>query len=250
MKNIELSERLSAVCSLVDRGCSVADIGTDHGFVPIYLIQNKIAVQAVAMDVNEGPLLRAAEHIEEYGLGDLIETRLSDGAKELKEGEADTVICAGMGGLLMLRILEDGDLLRKGIRNMILQPQSDLFSFRKRLRELKLRTQDESEIFEDGKFYTAMRVSVQNDTEADAYDRAAELLMGKSDCSAEDAERMCLRFGPVLIYQKDEVLKKYLEHEFKICESILLKLSEDEHTERVRDIINKKNDITTVLSLY
>jgi tRNA (adenine22-N1)-methyltransferase len=133
---------------------------------------------------------------------------------------------------------------------MILQPQSDLFAFRKRLKELQLSIMDEREIFEDGKFYTAMRVCTESESADDIYDEAAEFLMSQSNCSAEDAERICIRFGPVLILNKDQVLRKYLEHEIKICESILLKLSEDEHTERVRDIINKKNDITTVLNIY
>ena len=81
---MELSKRLHAVASLVTEGASVADIGTDHGYIPIYLIESGKCVHAFAMDVNQGPLLRAKEHIVEHGLEEQIETRLSDGVKHLK----------------------------------------------------------------------------------------------------------------------------------------------------------------------
>ena len=86
----------------------MADVGTDHGFVPIRLMETGTVRHVVAMDVRKGPLSRAAEHVREYHMEDRIETRLSDGLQELKAGEADTVIIAGMGGELMLRILRDG----------------------------------------------------------------------------------------------------------------------------------------------
>lgn len=84
------------------------DVGTDHGYVPIELAQRGIISHGLAMDVRKGPLERAKEHIRQYGLEDVIETRLSDGICQLQDHEADTVIVAGMGGELVIHILEEG----------------------------------------------------------------------------------------------------------------------------------------------
>ncbi len=250
MKNVQLSERLFAAASLVPKDSRVADVGTDHGFVPIYLINENIAEHVVAMDVNEGPLERAKEHVHEYGLDEKIELRLSDGLKELSKGEADTMVCAGMGGLLMMRILKEGDPVGKGIKTMILQPQSDLVNFRMYLSENNLVIDDEREIFEEGKYYTMMRVRSDFSGEITPEEEAVNEIVERCGCDKERAVHICHRFGPVLILRKDPVLKDYLEHELSVYDKILKKLSENEHTDRMRDIINKKNDITTVLSLY
>ena len=89
---VKLSKRLERIASFVQQPCSrVADIGTDHGYVPIWLVQKGVCPSALAMDVRKGPLERAEEHVEEVGLSGKIELRLSDGLAKLKAGEADTV---------------------------------------------------------------------------------------------------------------------------------------------------------------
>ena len=102
---MELSKRLYAVAGLVTEGASVADIGTDHGYVPIYLVINNIASKVIAMDINRGPLERARMHIIGHGLKGKIETRLSDGLKEIEPFEVEGMIAAGMGGGLVIKIL-------------------------------------------------------------------------------------------------------------------------------------------------
>ena len=87
---MRLSKRLALVASFVNEGSSLADIGTDHGYIPIALTRQGKVTRAIAMDVRKGPLERAREHIREYHLEERIETRLSDGAERLKAGEADT----------------------------------------------------------------------------------------------------------------------------------------------------------------
>ncbi len=249
MTNIQLSKRLSAAAELVAPGSLIVDVGTDHGFVPIYLIGTKKASHAVAMDVNEGPLTRAKTHVAENGMENSIELRLSDGLKALNPGEADTMICAGMGGLLMMRIISEGDPVSKGIKHMVLQPQSDLFAFREFIAKQGFVIEQEREIFEDGKYYVAMYVNCEKGSENLSYEKAEKMLMDLG-CDKACATRICHRYGPCLILEKDPVLYKYLRHEAEICDKILLKLSEDEHGDRMRDIMNKKNDITFVLDLY
>ena len=134
MKLSDRLERIAAKAAGVTEGYA-ADVGTDHGFVPIRLMETGTVRHVVAMDVRKGPLSRAAEHVREYQMEDRIETRLSDGLQELKAGEADTVIIAGMGGELEISILEAGKQLWSSIRHWIFSPQSDLEKFRRYLKE-------------------------------------------------------------------------------------------------------------------
>ena len=100
---MQLSKRLQTVAHLVHSGGVVADIGCDHGFTTIYLVMNQLASAGIAMDVADGPLMRAKEHIHQYGLDNRIALRKSDGLQQLVEGEADTILISGIGGALMER---------------------------------------------------------------------------------------------------------------------------------------------------
>ena len=111
---MQLSIRMQAVADMVTPGGRIADIGTDHGYVPIYLVEQNKADHAIAMDVRKGPLARAGENIVRFGCSDRIETRLSDGLAMLKPGEADTVIIAGMGGLHGFQIVQEKMLIDEG----------------------------------------------------------------------------------------------------------------------------------------
>ena len=92
---MQLSMRLRMNASLVTPGNRLADVGTDHGYIPIALVEEGVIPSALAMDVNEGPLMRAEEHIRLSGLVPYIETRLSDGLEKLGCGEADSVLWQG-----------------------------------------------------------------------------------------------------------------------------------------------------------
>ena len=127
---MKLSERLNTVVSFVKPGSRVADVGTDHGYVPIELAQRGIISHGLAMDVRKGPLERAKEHIRQYGLEDVIEIRLSDGICQLQDHEADTVIVAGMGGELVIHILEEGRRFWDQIGHWILSPPFELDKIR------------------------------------------------------------------------------------------------------------------------
>ena len=127
---MELSRRLQAVAAMVTAGYTLADIGTDHAYIPIYLVEHQIVPRAVAMDINEGPLDRARAHVEKHGLTGQIALRLSDGMKELRPGEAQSAVIAGMGGALMIRILQDSKETVESLRECILQPQSEIAKVR------------------------------------------------------------------------------------------------------------------------
>lgn len=203
MKPVVLSKRLQAVAAMVTVGNRVCDVGCDHGFVSIYLVEQGFSPSVLAMDVRSGPLSAAREHITEHGLDEKIETRMSDGLHNYNVGEADTLICAGMGGRLMMRILSDDKNKTESFRELILQPQSEIEQFRSRLREQGYCITEENMIEEDGKFYPIMRVEP-------SVSRICEEL-----CKLED------RYGPILLLRKDNTLLKFLKREEGIYEEIL-----------------------------
>ena len=155
---MELSKRLQAVADLVTAHYKLADIGTDHAYIPIYLTQQKKITEAVALDVNEGPLQRAEEHIRENGLEAEIETRLSNGFQALQPGEVQSAVIAGMGGGLVIRILTEGAEVVRKLEECILQPQSEIEKVRAFLLEKGYEFLEEDMVCEDGKYYPMMRV--------------------------------------------------------------------------------------------
>lgn len=124
MQNIKLDARLSQVASMVRNGSRVADIGTDHAYLPAYLVLNGISPCAVASDIREMPLKNAQETVNAFGLADKIKTVLSDGLGALEENCADDIILAGMGGLLIAEILSDCDWIKNKSINIIAQPMT------------------------------------------------------------------------------------------------------------------------------
>ena len=230
-------------------GFRVADVGCDHGYISIYLVQSGIASAAIAMDVRKGPLSGARDNISEYGLENAISTRLSDGLKELSEGEADSLVIAGMGGKLMMRILEEGNPRTLGIERAILQPQSELSEFRSYIREKGYSILDEKIVFEDGKYYFPMRICFSQKS-TDYLSGAINELMRVNECNRDIALNICNRFGEINILRKDKLLKKYCEHGLEVCRSILKNLSEDEHRERILQVKNDSYELETVLRYF
>lgn len=193
-QEIVLSQRMQMVADMVSKGNVLADIGCDHGFVSIYLLENGICPKVIAMDVNEGPLLRAKEHIEERGLSSYIDVRLSDGMEKLLFGEADSVLIAGMGGRLVIKILTDCMDKAKDLKEIVLQPQSELHLVRQFLTDMGFHIIQEDIVKDNGKFYPAMRVTWREE---------------KAQALSEEE----LWYGPLLLKEKHPVLQEYLEKE-------------------------------------
>lgn len=110
----------------------IVDVGTDHAYLPVYLIENKICKTALACDINQGPLNNAFETIKKYKLENQISTRLSDGLNKVQKDEADTVIIAGMGGILISEIISANWLKDSG-KLLVLQPMTHFYDVRKYL---------------------------------------------------------------------------------------------------------------------
>lgn len=204
---MQLSQRLSSVASMVTAGNCLADVGTDHGYVPIYLYERNIIPRAIAMDVNKGPLERAALHIAESGMKEAIETRLSDGLTALKPGEADSVVVAGMGGPLIIRILSAHPEITESLKELILQPQSEISEVRIWLYEQGYEIVEEHMVFEDGKYYPMFK-AVKNP-------------------EAEKLTNLEYKYGKISVLGEPEVLRAYLVREIANKQTILQKLSEE-----------------------
>lgn len=215
---MELSDRLRAVADLVTPHLLIADVGTDHGYVPIYLVQNKICPKAIAMDVNQGPLERAKMHIRAYHLESQIQTRLSDGLKELRRGEVDAVILAGMGGGLMIRILESSREIVNAMKECILQPQTELYRVREYLLKEGFDFLEENMILEEGKYYPMMKVRPPGETKE---------MMGRNG-HVQSWSKAELTYGKLLIQQKNPVLMEYLQREYSVKKRILKQLHSQE----------------------
>ena len=154
---MELSNRLETIASFVTEGYVVADIGTDHGYIPIYLTSNGNCPRAYAMDVNKEPLSRAKTHIEEENAGEVVSCILSDGLHELPQDDVDSIIIAGMGGDLVVRILEQDFDKLANVKELILSPQSHLERVRHFLNDHGFRILEEEFLKEDGKYYVVIR---------------------------------------------------------------------------------------------
>lgn len=150
---MELSARLKAIADYVIEGDCIADIGTDHGLIPIYLVKTNKVKRAFAMDIGKGPLLRAKQHIATENLNMYIETRLSNGLEHLPEAGVDTIIIAGMGGMLISEILLAYPHKLKTIKRLILSPHLDIRAVRETLINLSFEIVEESIVYDNQKYY-------------------------------------------------------------------------------------------------
>lgn len=200
---MQLSRRMQRLSRMVTKGNRLADVGTDHGYIPIALVQQGRIPRAIAMDINKGPLARAKRHIEACGLGTYIVTRLSDGLKALEAGEADTVLIAGMGGMLTIHILEGGAHCLDSVQELILQPQSDIDLVRRYLAKHQFRIVEEDIVLDEGKYYPMMKA-----------------LHGEMAMPEEEE----LRYGLASCQRSPEVLREYLRKEYQKTLEIMERL--------------------------
>lgn len=229
---MELSKRLKGVADLVTPGVRVADVGTDHGYIPIYLVETGKNPAAIAMDINKGPLKKAEENIALHGLENYIVTRLSDGVHKLKVGEADSIIIAGMGGGLVIKIMQAAGAIENDVAEWILQPQSEIWKVRQYLVESGYHIVQEDMVLDEGKFYPMMKVK-------------------KGQSEQYNFTELC--YGKLLLQQAHPVLKQFLEKELQIKKEILEKLdavSSESSTGRKVELKKEIEIIKDALSIF
>ena len=200
MTKTKIDARLLSVAELVSDGAYLADVGTDHAYLPLYLAEQGKISGAVASDIHKGPLESAEKNIREAGFSDKIRTVLTDGLQGLEPYPVTDIAIAGMGGLMIKSILEKAPAFRKESVKFILQPMQHIPDLRRYLAENGFAVQKETQATADGKFYQiilcAYDGTVREETEL-------ELLLGKYNIlnkkeNKENFRRLCERQLDVL----------------------------------------------------
>lgn len=211
MLNIEksLTPRLRMIADLVPSCNTVCDIGTDHGYVAIYLAKKGIAQKVIAADIKTGPLRQAEKNIALFDASDKVETRLSDGFENIGKKEADCAIIAGMGGETIAEILQND----KGSTYYVLQMQTAHKILREYLAKNGYEILKEAVSREGNKMYTALLC-----TKGNPY-----------SLTETEAE-----IGPVLIKDKPPLFYDYVRYRLYEIESILSKMGESDSADKRR----------------
>lgn len=185
---VVLDARLQAVADLVPSGLRVADIGTDHGYLPVYLVASGKCPSAIAGDKSAQSCAKAETTVLHYGCAPYIQTRVGDGLQIVAAGEVDVVVMAGMGGWLMIDILEAAPQVLSSVQSLVLQPQKNSEQLRRWLETHSWRIVDERMVYDSGFYYVVI---------------AAE--PGQMQLSEDEAE-----FGPCILRSCPEVFRDYL----------------------------------------
>ncbi|HIU10836.1 MAG TPA: SAM-dependent methyltransferase [Candidatus Avidehalobacter gallistercoris] len=202
---IKLSNRLQAVARQIPAGRRVADIGTDHGYLPVFLAVNDISPQIIASDLGKGPLAQAEQLVGLLSLENQISCRLGDGLSVLVPGEADVICIAGMGGMAITEIIAEGMVQAKAAGRLVLQPQRNVAAVRRFLADNGFRIVAEDLAEDDGFYYEII---------------AAE--PGEMQLSDLEAE-----FGPLLLSCGHPLLEGFLNLRERDLTRLLESMSEN-----------------------
>ena len=187
---MELTQRLAAIAGFIPKGMVVADVGTDHALLPIYLVQTGNTPRAIATDLNEKPYLGACQAVSNRNLNNLIDVRLGSGLGPLCPGEAGIIVISGMGGSTIISILEGSAGVLANTRRLILQPMADAGRLRLWLAGNGWRLEDEKLVREEGRIYPVLVAEPGDEPEKDM---------------------LRLELGPRLLDNGDPLLEDYLD---------------------------------------
>lgn len=179
----KLGDRLQLCAAMVRPGVALADIGTDHAYLPIWLAKQGMVSHAIAADVKLRPLQKAQINIQRYHVQDTVSARLSDGLNAVFETEADDIVIAGMGGEMIIQIIAAAPWLKEEQKHLILQPMTSAEQLRGFLAEQSFEVLREQAVEDDGRVYTALLVqySIEKFHVDDLYPH-----IGKLDAESED----------------------------------------------------------------
>ena len=164
-----LSNRLQAIAAFIPPGSRVADVGTDHGYLPLWLAENGVCTSMIASDIRPGPLKTAIRNAALAGLGEAIDFRLCAGLEAYAPDEADTIVIAGMGGETIMSILSAAPWARE--KTLILQPQTKQPRLRVWLNENGYAVEDASLVYDTGRIYVIWKCTGGEKRELEAFER-------------------------------------------------------------------------------
>lgn len=216
MKKLKLTDRLLKIASLVTKGKKVADIGTDHGYIPVYLLNKGDIDYAILADVNKGPLENAKKEVRHNGLMDKVDLRLGSGIEVLEKNEVDEIIIAGMGGILISELLEAKKEVAHSLDKLILQPMQAQNELRKYLLNNGYEILDEVLVKEDFRLY--------------------EIIIAKyTSKNTQVEDEIFYEVGKKLIENKDPLLNEFIDKKIFMYNSIIKKIED-----KTGENINKK----------
>lgn len=259
---VKLSKRLTAIADMVnsdgrynvnaDKEYCLCDVGTDHAHIPIRLLMDGAITSSIAMDVIEGPLEKARGNLQLYNMEDKVILRLSDGLDAYCEGEAQGLVIAGMGGRIMSRILLREPAKSRDFAEIILQPQADPEFVRRAVRELGLYIDREKVVLEDNKYYSVMHVAHEY-TEGPDWSPVRGSIEDPDPELFQETEDL---FGPVLLRERDDMLRSYLLWQKGVNDRIIysMKRARDAQNgalaEKRSQVERKDQLIKTALALF
>lgn len=211
---MELSKRLKFIASHIEKCKSIADIGTDHGYIPIYAVKNNLCESAIASDINKDPVRKSKLNISLEGLSERIETRLGGGLEPIKTKEVEGIIIAGMGGNLIRDILEEGKNKLPFFKFIILQPAQNPEVLREYLYNNGYKILEEDLCFDDI-YYELFKV-VKNNEEHTKVDN------------------IFYEFSPILLKKKHPLMLPYLESKEEKYKKILGFIKDDSESAKKR----------------
>lgn len=225
---ITLNQRLTSVCNYLVPG-KLADIGSDHAYLPIYAIQNNLISSAIAGEVIKGPYEAARKNVLVNQLNDVIDVRLGDGLSVISKSESiQNITICGMGGPLIAKILKEGkEHLVQGPR-LVLQSNIQTEALRYTLMSINYHIVDEIIMEEKGYIY--------------------EIVVAEYNTTSENLNNKELKFGPMLLQKKNEIFYKKWNHELEALKHIRNQLNSESHHERLKEIENDISLITEVLN--
>lgn len=197
---MELSLRLKTIASMVDECECVADIGTDHGYIPIYLIKSGVCKKAIASDINKGPVEKVKFNVGIEDLQDKVDCRLGGGLSTLKKGEAQGIVIAGMGGNLIRDIIEEKIDIFKNAEFAILQPVQNPEVLREYIYAKGYKIIDEELCIDENKFYEIIKIKYDNNIQA--------------------VDTIFYEVGEKLLSKNHPLVKDYIEYKIERCEKI------------------------------
>ncbi|CAI2601309.1 tRNA (adenine(22)-N(1))-methyltransferase [Apilactobacillus kunkeei] len=223
----KLSQRLKVVADFVPQNSRVADIGSDHAYLPVYLMKQKQIEFGIASEVAKGPLDNAIQEIKAEGLSDRIDTRLADGLLSVQpEDKIDCVTIAGMGGTLIKNILENGKSHLSGDELLILQPNVGEDRLRTWLMNNQYEISDETILREDGHTY--------------------EIIVAKKTDEPVKYTEQEIKFGPFLLKQHSDVFVEKWENEIERIEMVIDQMNLAKHDKPVDKINSMKKEIEEI----
>lgn len=248
---MKLSARLQHIADRLPAGCRMADIGSDHALLPVYAVQNGMALSAIAGEVNEGPLEAAKRQVAEAGETGRISVRKGDGLAVIAPDEVDCITIAGMGGALIATILSQGKEKLAGVTRLVLQPNVGEDLVRRWLVENGWYLTDEAILEEDGKIYEIL--TAEHAEDANELNKALyrdRLIPG---CSVPLTEELQLLMGPRLTMTPGEVWEAKWRSEIakleKIRKSVAASKQESarEKAEELTSRIHQLKEVVTCL---